>query len=220
MRGIDYQFVYPRGHSVKICDIVRGVKKQIGIYSGTFDPIHSGHLTFAHQAIHDCKLDEIIFIPEPSPRNKNDVTDISHRVELIKCALGDSNNLSVIRIESDQFTVGQTLPELTALFPDAHFTFLFGSDVIKSFSNGWDSLETLLADSALAIGMRAGDTTDEIITVIDELKKVYDISITYTLINTSDTAVNSSDIRQGFKDIANLHADVSKYIENNKLYTS
>jgi nicotinate-nucleotide adenylyltransferase len=194
------------------------VKKQIGIYSGTFDPIHSGHLAFALQALKECGLEQIVFLPESNPRKKNKVTDIIHRTELIKRSIVGVPKLSVVNTTSQQFTVKQTLPELTALFPDARFTFLFGSDVIKNLLYGWSDLNMLLSGSSLAVGMRANDNTDEIVAVLEELKKRYNIPIDYRLVYTPNTAVTSSHIRQGLKDIANLHSDVNEYIKNNKLY--
>jgi nicotinic acid mononucleotide adenylyltransferase len=81
------------------------------------------------------------------------------------------------------------------MFHDASFTLLIGSDVVKTFDYRWDDLGTLLRTVSLAIGMRDGDTTNDIIAIIDSLQKQYNLEINYTLINTSHSHVASSRIR-------------------------
>jgi nicotinate-nucleotide adenylyltransferase len=196
------------------------VKKRIGIYSGTFDPIHSGHIAFALETYRLCNLDKVVLLPETRPRRKTAVTDIRHRTEIIKRAIASSKELSVASTHSDQFTVSGTLPELTNLFPDSHFTFLFGSDVVKNFSKRWEQLDQMLSAADLAIGMRAHDSESEIIQILEDLRTTHKLNFTYTLVRTTDTHVASSNIRKGFKNIAHLHTDVTTYIENNELYKS
>ena len=196
------------------------MQKNIGVYSGTFDPIHSGHIAFAQSAKSKSHLDAVIFLPEPQPRSKPTVTDLSHRIELLKRALANLPDLSVMSLPSEQFSVQQTLPELNAAFPDTTFTFLFGSDVIKTFRSGWPDLDILLRSAKLAIGMRAGDNEKEIKAIIKDLEHTYGITISYTLIHTPNTDVASSHIRKAFKDTASIHPDVTHYIKENGLYDS
>ena len=61
--------------------------KRIGIFAGTFDPVHKGHISFALQAIEAAGLDEVVFLPEPRPRHKQSVTDQSHRIAMINLAI-------------------------------------------------------------------------------------------------------------------------------------
>lgn len=220
MRSIDLSICHIGTCLRKLRYSIKEVKKHIGIYSGTFDPIHSGHIAFASETLETCGLDKVIFLPESFPRKKQGVTDLHHRVELIKRAIRGIFGLAVVSIRSGQFSVKETLPKLKTLFPDAHFTFLFGSDVVKNFSKQWSHLDQLLTDSDLAIGMRDPDNEQDIIRILENLKDTYDIAFTYTLIRTVKTAVTSSHIRQGLKDVAQLHADVDEYIENNQLYKS
>ncbi|HEU5121705.1 MAG TPA: adenylyltransferase/cytidyltransferase family protein, partial [Candidatus Saccharimonadales bacterium] len=68
--------------------------RRIGIYSGTFDPVHYGHIAFAASAIRACNLDEVVFLPEPQPRYKAGVTDIAHRLALLTMATAAQSNLT------------------------------------------------------------------------------------------------------------------------------
>jgi nicotinate-nucleotide adenylyltransferase len=60
---------------------------RIGIYSGTFDPVHSGHISFALQSLKAAKLDKVYFLPERRPRNKQQVEHFGHRVAMLKRAI-------------------------------------------------------------------------------------------------------------------------------------
>ncbi|CAN5411018.1 nicotinate-nucleotide adenylyltransferase [soil metagenome] len=194
------------------------VKRHIGIYAGTFDPIHSGHVAFAVQTLEQCQLDQVIILPEPRPRKKHAVTDLVHRIELAKRAIATVPHIDVARLSSEQFTIKQTLPELTSLFPDATFTFLFGSDIAKKLSNDWKDIDVLLRQAHLAIGMRSSDDETDVIASLTALEATYGVPVRYTLIYTPKTNVASSHIRQGYKEIAHIHEDVNEYIEKNNLY--
>jgi nicotinate-nucleotide adenylyltransferase len=169
--------------------------RRIGIYSGTFDPLHAGHIAFARESLRVCDLDEIVLLPEPTPRGKYNVTDASQRTMFIKNAIATIPDITIATLTSRQFTIKDTLPELSALFPQAHFIFLVGSDVVRTFLYQWENLDALLAQSALAIGMRAGDTEEEMTAIIDTLQQTYDLPITYSFVYTPHADVASSQIR-------------------------
>ncbi|MDB5167062.1 MAG: Cytidyltransferase-related protein [Candidatus Saccharibacteria bacterium] len=177
-------------------DIVRGVKRHIGIYSGTFDPVHKGHISFALEAIKNRNLDEVVFLPERRPREKSSVSDISHRITTLKQAIHTIPKLSVVRLSSEQFTTKDTLPELKTMFPDASFTLLLGSDVVRTFTYRWQDLDILLSSVTLAIGMRNNEKANEIVTILTDLEKTYHIKIDYTLIYTEHGHLASTHIRK------------------------
>src|SRR5258706_12226030 len=102
------------------------MQKHIGIYSGTFDPVHPGHIAFAREALQTCKLDEVIFLPEQTPRGKEAVTDLSHRIALLERALADEPNMRILKLQSPQFTVADTLPEIHNLLGTTRLTRLIG----------------------------------------------------------------------------------------------
>ena len=59
---------------------------RVGIYPGAFDPVHKGHIAFALAAITAHQLDKVFFLPEPSPRHKQGVKALDHRVEMVRLA--------------------------------------------------------------------------------------------------------------------------------------
>jgi nicotinate-nucleotide adenylyltransferase len=195
------------------------MERRAGIYSGTFDPIHPGHVAFAEEAMRVCCLDEVIFIPEQKPRGKDHVTNISHRIALIEYATEAIAGLRVVRLASEQFNVEQTLPELHQAFGDSSLTLLVGSDTVRTFLYRWEGLDTLLTDVSLAIGVRSNDSPDEITTIMSQLEHDYGIPIDYTLIFTQEADMASSQIRNGAADMSRLHPGMRAYIQEHQLYT-
>jgi nicotinate-nucleotide adenylyltransferase len=171
-------------------------KQRIGVYSGTFDPIHAGHIAFADATQKVCALDRVIFLPEKQPREKQHVSDIAERLALLDQATEPYKNLHVQQLESAQFSVQHTLPELRRLLGDANFTLLVGSDVVRTFLYRWEGLATLLAEVSLAIGMRAGDSQGEMLKIIHELEQTYKIPTTYTFIVAPHADLASSHFRK------------------------
>jgi nicotinate-nucleotide adenylyltransferase len=171
------------------------MKHHIGIYPGTFDPIHPGHIAFATKTMLTCRLDEVVFLPERKPRGKHDVTEIAQRIALIENTITTESNLKVANLTLEQFTIKDTLPELHGMFPEAAFTLLVGSDIVRTFLYRWKDLGTLLNETSLAIGMRANDTQDEMTEIIDELESRYHLLIHYSFIRASGADITSSQIR-------------------------
>jgi nicotinate-nucleotide adenylyltransferase len=167
--------------------------RRVGIYSGTFDPIHAGHIAFAMEALRACGLDEVIFLPERRPRGKHDVSDVKHRAAQIRQALPDER-LRVVVLPADTFTVAETLPQLQAMFSGSELTLLVGSDVVRTFPYRWDGLDILLQNVSLAIGMRDDDEA-EITTILQSLEKQHAIPVRYNIIRTEHAHLASSHLR-------------------------
>jgi nicotinate-nucleotide adenylyltransferase len=171
------------------------MKRAIGIYSGTFDPIHQGHIAFARESMRLCALDQVVFLPESLPREKPVVTPIQQRIQVISKILDTEKDMSVVRLSSKQFSTDTTLPELYKLFDNAAFTLLIGSDVVRTLPYRWKDLDVLLSSVKFAIGMRSGDSVEEIVEILDQLKKTYSLKIHYTLVDTPHAHLASTHIR-------------------------
>jgi len=85
---------------------------RVGIYPGTFDPVHVGHIAFALQAMKSAKLDYLYFLPERSPRRKTDITHYGHRVAMLRRAIRPHVQFGLLDLPTKQFSVLKTLPEL------------------------------------------------------------------------------------------------------------
>lgn len=129
---------------------------RIGIFAGTFDPVHAGHIAFALQALEVANLDEVMFLPERRPRYRA-AEHYGHRVAMLRRALKPHAQLSLLELVEPRFTVQRTLAHIRAVVGPAELVVLVGSDVVPTMS-GWPALEHLLQVSELVVGVRAGES--------------------------------------------------------------
>lgn len=141
-------------------------KLRVGIYAGTFDPVHSGHVAFALQALQAANLDKVYFLPERRPRSKTGVEHFGHRAAMLERALRPHARLELLEMEDRSFTVKVTLPRLRRRFKDAELVFLFGSDVVKGLAD-WPDSARLLKDAELVVGIRSRDKRAELRGIIE-----------------------------------------------------
>jgi len=190
--------------------------RRVGIYPGTFDPVHAGHITFATNTLTECGLDEIVFIPEHNPRGKAAVTAITHRHAMLVGALQDSTRLKTALVTTPRFTVKDTLPELQQLFPKAKLTFLIGSDIANTLTH-WDAIDSLMQEVSFAIGLRSSDTSAQVASSMQKLTYTHERQVNYTIIpGTTRLHASSSAIRGG--DYSQAPEKVSSYIRQYSLY--
>jgi len=169
--------------------------KNIGIFAGTFDPVHEGHIAFCLVALELCRLDKIYLMPERFPRNKKIVSDVIERGALLELAVASIPELEVLSLDEDFFSVETTLPKLQQRFPGSQITLLLGSDVACESLPQWDNLEKLLPVIAFAIGVRKTHDREQVRTVFQKLETVYG-PIKYRIITSPLGDISSSQARQ------------------------
>src|SRR3954451_17379308 len=105
------------------------MNQRIGIFAGSFDPIHKGHIAFALKAAESAELDEVYFLPEQRPRGKEGITHISHRLAMLELAARAHAKLGVIDLPDKQFWMSKAWPRLRQRFPGDKLFLLMGVDV-------------------------------------------------------------------------------------------
>lgn len=168
--------------------------RSIGIFSGTFNPVHDGHIAFALKALEACHLDTVIFLPENSPRHKTELPDVEVRAARLRQAVSEWSNLDVLVLDQVRFTVRETLPELHRLFNDANFTLLLGSDVAHGLAD-WPDIGDLVDEMAFAIGLRKSDTTEECEDVRHRIESTTGTSVKVTYVQTDFSHLSSTQLR-------------------------
>jgi nicotinate-nucleotide adenylyltransferase len=193
--------------------------KRVGIYSGTFDPVHAGHIAFALQAIKVAQLDQLIFLPERAPRRKHPAEHYAHRVAMLKQAIKPYPNMGVLELVDKSFTVKRTLPELQNIFQSAELVILVGSDVLAHMSD-WPNIDVLLRKCELIVGARAQDEPAMIRTIVNAWPRqpqgLY-------IIQSHAPHVSSTHVRGALARRAHasgLLASVHSYAKANWLYVS
>jgi nicotinate-nucleotide adenylyltransferase len=134
--------------------------KRIGIFGGSFDPIHLGHLLMAEQFRSELSLDTVKFIPAKISPFKLHYTPTAdkHRLEMLKLAIGAHPNFEIDPIEIQRGGVSYTIDtveQLQSNQPDASWFLLIGADSLKDFKK-WKSPEKLLQSVQLVVARRGG----------------------------------------------------------------
>jgi len=193
--------------------------KRIGIYSGTFDPVHAGHVSFALQALAAAKMDAVYFLPERRPRSKRGVEHFAHRVAMLKRAVVLHRHLHVLELEDTNFSVATTLPRLRKRFAKAELVFLVGSDVAP-FIPQWPNSEQLLKQCELVVGVRAADSQ---VLVQESMQRWAVQPVALTVIESYAAQISSRKIREALQRreyIPGLLRSVERYSNRNWLYVS
>jgi nicotinate-nucleotide adenylyltransferase len=193
-------------------------KQRIGIFAGTFDPVHSGHLSFVLQAIKEAKLDHVYFLPERRPRQKPDVEHFGHRTAMIARAIRPYKKISLLELPDIYFDIKRTLPKLQQEFPGATLVFLMGSDTLFGISD-WPEITTLLDSAEIVTALRLGHDT---VVVNAHFASLCTTSKLY-IVDSPAEHVSSSRIRYAVRHnqpAAGLLASVYRYARANWLYVS
>src|SRR6185436_16144022 len=90
---------------------------RLGIFGGTFDPVHYGHLLLAESCREQLKLDQVWFLPAAVPPHKqaNEITPGTQRVEMLELAIGGQESFDICRYEIERGGVNYTVDTLAHL---------------------------------------------------------------------------------------------------------
>ena len=131
---------------------------RIGLFGGTFNPIHIGHLRSAEEVREAQGLDRVLFIPSASPPHKrgDGVVPAAHRLAMVRLAIAGNPRFRVSTIEIERggpsFSV-DTLRALRARRPRARFAFILGLDAFREIAT-WKSYRSLFALCDLIVTSR------------------------------------------------------------------
>lgn len=133
---------------------------RIGIFGGTFDPPHKGHIAIAEQAKKQLGLDYVYFIPAyiPPHKQQNLSATAKHRMRMMKLAVSGKKEFKVSAIELKRRGVSYTVDTLKAFkhrFPKSDLVLIIGADNLAQF-NSWKLPKTILQLTSLAVYKRKG----------------------------------------------------------------
>ena len=129
--------------------------KKVGIYSGSFNPIHHGHVMLANYLVEFSDLDELWFVvtPQNPLKKKEDLLDDDERLKMVQLAVGDDPRFFVSDIEMHLSTPSYTINTLTALserYPECEFVFICGMDSLQNLKN-WREYQRILDNYELLV---------------------------------------------------------------------
>ena len=178
------------------------MKMNIGIFGGTFDPIHLGHIEVAKYAKTDLNLDKVIFVPAGCPQLKPTLPSASakQRFEMVKLAIGNKEMFYASDIEIKRkgptFTV-DTLKSIKKIYhPKSSLWFIVGSDAFSEF-NKWENYQEIMRLSNICVVRRPGDIKK--LGELGHLKKLV-AENNVVFINRITPQISSSNVKTILKD--------------------
>ncbi len=190
---------------------------KIGLYFGTFNPIHVGHLTIANHLAEHSDLDQIWFVVTPlSPfKKKSSLLDNHQRLEMVYRATKDYSKLKPSDIEFDLKQPNYTIDTLTYLFekhPKLEFALIMGEDNLKSFQK-WKNYELILESHSIYVYPRL--TKGKINIQFNNHPKIFKLSA--PIMELSSTFIRN-EIKAGKNVRPMLPDNVWQYIDEMNFY--
>ena len=184
---------------------------RIGVFGGTFNQPHIGHLIIAEAVKEKLKLDKVFFIPTNTPPHKNNGTiAANHRFQMVKLSIENNGCFDVLDLEIKRGGVSytiDTLKQIKDIYPESDLFLIAGSDLANDFSS-WRDFSEIKKIAEIVVVRRK-----------DFPLKVDD---NYAVVDTVNIGVSSSEIRcmvENNESVRYLLRDtVAEYIKNNNLY--
>jgi len=180
---------------------------KVGLYFGSFNPIHIGHLVIANHMVEHSDLDKIWFVVTPhNPfKKKSSLLDNYQRLEMVYRATKDYDTLSPSDIEFNlpqpNYTIN-TLVYLEEKFPDYEFCLIMGEDNLKSFHK-WKNYELILKNHDIYVYPRLSEGKVE--TQFDAHKKIHHV-------NAPIMELSSTFIRNSIKEEKNVKPMLPEHV--------
>ena len=167
--------------------------KKVGIYSGSFNPIHHGHVMLANYLVEFSDLDELWFVVSPQNplKQKDELLDDDERLKMVQLAVGDDPRFHVSDVEMHLPTPSYTINTLTALseqYPDCQFVFICGMDSLQNLYR-WREYQKILDNYTLLVFPREGYDGGELVS-----------HPSVTILKTPILEISSTFIRQCIKE--------------------
>jgi len=193
-----------------------------GIFGGSFNPVHKGHIHLARSVRDDLNLDRVIFVPSKIPPHKSNTEYVSeiHRLKMLELAVSGEKNFEIsdyeIRCERISYSI-YTVEHFHKLYPSDELYLLIGSDMLLSFEK-WYRFKDIMLLASLAVVSR--DSSDfRILAEKSECLSQYGKII---LNSVPPFLSSSTEIRKKIRENDNyacyLNKNVVQYITSNNLY--
>ena len=198
--------------------------RSIGIFGGSYDPIHEAHISLARDAYEQLNLDLLILVPaklQPFKLDKK-VTSAEDRLEMVRLAVDGIPGLGVsdFEIKSDGVSYSYlTMRHMRETYPDAKLYFVTGTDAFLAIEK-WMEAEEMLTNYSYVIGTRPGYKEDELKQVMKRVHEKFGTEVIN--INNIQIDVSSTEIRErvseGRSIMGMVPTAVEEYINAKGLY--
>ena len=198
-------------------------KKRLGIFGGTFDPPHIGHLILAAEARDQLKLDCTVWVLTPDPPHKHgkEISSISHRLAMVELAICADDAFTLSHVDIDRsgphYTV-DTVKLLKQDYPDQALIYLMGGDSLHDLPNWYHVDEFLENLDGVGVMRRPGDDIDltQLFTALPQLEDKLNF-VTAPLLEISADQIRKR-ARQNRSYRYYLLPEIYHYICSNQVY--
>ncbi len=190
--------------------------KKIGLFFGTFNPIHTGHLIIANHLAEYSDLDQVwlVVTPHNPHKKKKTLLDDVHRLAMVRIAVEDYPKLQASNIEFNLPQPNYTVKTLTVLeekYPDTQFCLIMGEDNLKTFHK-WKNYEVILERYPIYVYPRISKKIGE-----PQINTATVISVDAPIIELSATFIRNA-IKEGKNARPMLPDNVWKYLDEMNFY--
>jgi nicotinate-nucleotide adenylyltransferase len=199
--------------------------ERIGVFGGSFDPVHMGHLTIAQDAVEQLELDRLIFVPAAVPPHKQGRTlaDGRYRFEMLQLATESNLSFEVSDMELQRGGVSYTFDTMTQVqfeHPGAELFFIVGIDSL-TILHTWRNVEQLLEMCTVVPFARGGEDAARVAGQI-QLPEPWKTKLLDRLIRIHEIEISASDIRMRLAEGLSIRylvpSEVEMYIAEHGLY--
>ena len=191
---------------------------RVGLFGGTFDPVHNGHISIARSFLASGLIDEIWILLTPYPPHKTgaDHSGYTLRLKMLEAAFRDIEHVSISTIEEQlpkpSYSI-QTIRHLKEEYPDTTFYFCMGEDSLSQFHT-WKDHHQIVEECELLVAQRPGETHKN----VDK-----EILAQSHFVDHEPLDIASSEIREKVKSGRSVSDEVPesvlKIIEKERLYS-
>ncbi|MFQ8697241.1 MAG: nicotinate-nucleotide adenylyltransferase [Peptoniphilus harei] len=197
--------------------------KKYGIFGGSFDPIHYGHLMICEYIKEEMGLDKVIFIPTGNPPHKDLGVSAEDRYEMVRLAISPNPDFEISDIETTRVNLSytvDTIRELKKIYKEEKLYFLIGLDSLFQLKT-WKKIGDLSQEIEFVVALRPGYIDkEEINNEIDFLRDNFGTKL--NLIKTPLYEISSTDLRDRIHEGKSLRYLIPKkvldYIEESGFY--
>ena len=191
----------------------------IGLYFGTFDPIHFGHINIANFLIDNDLVEKVWFVvtPENPEKSSNSLTNFMHRYEMVKIQVKDNNNLLASDIELNLKRPNYTIDSLRYIsktYPDNSFSLIIGEDNFVNFKKWREYKEIMSYYKIYVYPRKTRLKTDMKLIMSNNIEMIEAPLIDLTSTNIRNN-INQKDFSKEY-----ISDSIYKYITTNNLYKS
>lgn len=173
---------------------------RVGIFGGTFDPVHYGHLIMAEQCREQGRLDQVWFVPAPRPPHKIDqaLTRFDQRVEMLALAIAGNPAFRIDEIEKERTGPSYTVDTLAALeqrHRGNEYYLLLGSDTLQDLPHWYDPVG-VLRRAGLMVMVRPNHPPLPVVTLRESMKLPADVPLKLEIVEAPLIDISSRDLRR------------------------